>query len=200
MEPSVKKRLPYAVIVIAAANILYFLYLQVSGALNSSTLMAEKGALCIINGHYYGGWLPLFASMFIHFDIHHLGGNMLMLLVVGEFLEERLGRIRILAAYLASGLAGNAVTILWYCLRKATIISAGASGAVFGLVGMLCCLIFLAKGSIPGFSRSRVMLMIFLMLYSGFANSGINTAAHIGGFLTGCLAGLLYLKIWDFRD
>ena len=200
MEPSEKKRLPYAVIAIAAANILYFLYLQLSGALNNNMMMVEKGALCIINGRYYGGWIPLFTSMFIHFDIRHLGGNMLMLLVVGELLEERLGRIRTLIAYFASGLAGNVITILWYCFRRMTVVSAGASGAVFGLVGLLCGVVFRAKGRIPGFSRSRVMVMVFLMLYSGIANAGINTAAHIGGFFMGLLVSLLYLKIWKFWD
>lgn len=199
MEFLEKRKVPYAVTALVGVNVLYFLYLLLTGSLSGMSLV-QKGAIYIVNGHYRRGLFPLVASMFVHFDIRHIGGNMLMLLVVGELLEERLGSLRVLAAYLASGIAGNIVTIAWYCLRRETIVSAGASGAVFGLVGVLCFLVFRVRGAVPGFSRNRMLLMIFLMLYSGIANAGINTAAHVGGFLMGVVFGRLFLHAWVTRD
>ena len=168
--PVLKKRYPYATIALAAANIVYFLLLMAVGAVESTAKMVEWGALYI----------------------YHLGSNLLMLFVVGDMLEERLGRGRFVISYLISGLVGNAAAVWWYHLQGATVVSAGASGAVYGLVGVLCCLVFRKRGSIPGFSRERVLLMIFLMLYSGFVNTGINVAAHVGGLAVGLLCGLLF--------
>ncbi len=191
-----QRRLPYATIAIAAVNVIYFIYLLLSGALGTTSGMVDKGALLVVKGTYIGGWSQLFTSMFMHFDIQHIGGNLLIMVVIGAMLEERLGRVRFLFSYFVSGLAGNAATILWYCMLGKTVVSAGASGAVFGLVGTLFCLIFRNRGSIPGFSRSRMLIMLFLIIYSGYNNAGINTVAHVAGFLAGTLCGLLFNNIW----
>ena len=190
--PVLKKRYPYATIALAAANIVYFLLLMAVGAVESTAKMVEWGALYMAKGTYVGSPFRIMTSMFMHFDIYHLGSNLLMLFVVGDMLEERLGRGRFVISYLISGLVGNSAAVWWYHLPGATVVSAGASGAVYGLVGVICCLVFRKRGSIPGFSRERVLLMIFLMLYSGFVNTGINVAAHVGGLAVGLLCGLLF--------
>ena len=135
MDTQRRKDLPWGVLALAAVNVLYFLYLVLTGAVGSTLAMAEKGALLLVDGRYRGGLFPLIASMFMHFDIHHLGGNLLMLLVVGDMLESRLGALRVLLIYLVTGLAGNGVSILWYGWMGDTVVSAGASGAVYGMLG-----------------------------------------------------------------
>ena len=196
MDTQRRKNLPWGVLALAAVNVLYFLYLVLTGAVGSTLAMAEKGALLLVDGRYRGGLFPLIASMFMHFDIHHLGGNLLMLLVVGDMLESRLGALRVLLIYLVTGLAGNGVSILWYGWMGDTVVSAGASGAVYGMLGALFCLMLRSRGSVPGFSRERMLLTVFLMLYSGLSGGGINLAAHIGGLLSGFLVGLLFVGAW----
>ncbi len=183
------RRYPYGILVLAAANVAYFLFLTAMGAAGNTTGMIRWGALYIESGTFVGGWYRLFTPMFMHFDIYHLGSNLLMLIAVGDILETHMGTLRILFVYLIGGLAGNAATLLWCRLLGTSVVSAGASGAVFALVGLLCCAVLKRRGRIPGIRRERVFLMVFLMLYSGAANARINTAAHIGGFLTGLLCG-----------
>ena len=183
------RRYPYGILVLAAANVAYFLFLTAMGAAGNTTGMIRWGALYIESGTFVGGWYRLFTPMFMHYDIYHLGSNLLMLIAVGDILETHMGTLRILFVYLIGGLAGNAATLLWCRLLGTSVVSAGASGAVFALVGLLCCAVLKRRGRIPGIRRERVFLMVFLMLYSGAANARINTAAHIGGFLTGLLCG-----------
>ena len=166
-----RKRLPYATAVLTALNVMYFFYLLVSGAVGSSEDMINKGALFIYDGVYMGGIHQLFTAMFMHFDIYHLGSNMLVLVILGDLLEVRLGSIRFVIAYLATGAAGNLATIVMYGFWGWTAVSAGASGAVFGLVGVLACLVFRNRGSVPVYSRNRILVMLFLLFYSGFRNA-----------------------------
>ena len=140
-------------------------------------------------GKYIGNVARLLTSMFMHFDIYHLGSNLLMLLVVGEMLENSLGALRVSLTYFIGGLAGNVATVFWFGILKKTVVSAGASGAVFALVGMLCCIGLRNRRQIPGFPKERMLLMVFLMFYSGVVHAEINMAAHIGGFLSGIMCG-----------
>lgn len=185
-------RYPYGVFVLAAANVVYFLFLMAVGAVENTSGMIRWGALYMESGVFAGGWHRLFASMFMHFDIYHLGSNLLMLMAVGDILEKQMGSLKVLAVYFAGGLAGNAATVLWCRILGKSVVSAGASGAVFALVGVLCCAVLKKRGRIPGIRKERVLFMVFLMLYSGAANARINTAAHVGGFLIGLLCGFLF--------
>lgn len=195
-----KKRLPYATIVVAAVNILVFFRMLLTGALDTSAGMLDHGALFMLNGTYMGGFHQLFTAMFLHFDIYHLGSNLLIMVILGDMLEKRLGSVRFLVSYLMSGLAGNIATVFFYGILGKTAISAGASGAVFGLVGLLCCLVFRNRGAVPGFSRNRMVLMLFLLFYNGFRNAQINTVAHAAGLLAGILFGFLFNNVWKTRQ
>lgn len=186
-----KKRHPYGVFGLAAVNIGYFLFLAAVRAEGDTSAMIEWGALYMNAGEYVGGWYRLLTSMFMHFDIYHLGSNLLMLMAVGDVLEQRLGTLRVLVVYFAGGLAGNVATVFWCRFLKKSVVSAGASGAVFALVGILCFMALERRGQIPEIRRERVLFMIFIMLYSGMANAEINMAAHIGGILCGLLCGFL---------
>lgn len=182
----------YGIFALAAANILYFLLLMAGGAVGDTQGMIRWGALYMEAGEFVGGWYRLISPMFMHFDIYHLGSNLLMLMAVGELLEKRLGTVRVLFVYFAGGLAGNAATVLWCRFTEKSVVSAGASGAVFALMGVLCLMVLKRRGSIPGISRERVFFMVFLMLYSGASSAEINMVAHVGGFLCGALCGCVF--------
>ena len=133
--------------------------------------------------------------MFLHFGFDHLMNNMIVLILVGWNLELTVGKIRYLVIYIASGLCGNIVSAVWDIRIGEYVVSAGASGAVFGLIGALLYVSLCDRGRSGGISGRRLIFMILLMLYYGFSSTGVDNAAHVGGLLSGFLfAVLLYRK------
>lgn len=114
---------------------------------------------------------------------------MVIVLFLGSMLERQVGHVLYGLVYLAAGIGSGLFSLLvkWYQFDGA--VSIGASGAVFGLDGLLLAMvIFLANRiEIPA---SRVILVVFLSLYSGFSNSGIDNAGHVGGLVIGFIFGV----------
>ena len=116
------------------------------------------------------GWVwMLFTSLFLHFNILHLGGNLLFLLIFGTSLEEKVSRQQWLIVFVASGLSGNVAFLVLGPLLGASV-GLGASGAIYGLLG--------AAGGVRG-----AFLMIVLLGLNLFAGGG--EIAHVAGLLTG---------------
>ena len=137
-----------------------------------------------------GEWFRIFTSMFLHAGIIHMVFNSYALYVFGPVVEGIHGPWRFLVFYLTSGAVGNVATQFFYH----DSISLGASGAIFGLIGVLFALGL--KKDIPMFLRSftgmsLLPLIAFNILYGFIPGTGINNAAHIGGFLTGMAFGYL---------
>ncbi|MEJ5963242.1 rhomboid family intramembrane serine protease [Pedobacter immunditicola] len=133
----------------------------------------------------------------MHGGLMHIIFNMGALAVVGSLLEPILGRTKFLIIYIALGILASCASIYWF---QATI-SVGASGAVFGLYGML--LIFLlTKLFNPAFNKvflTYSLIFIAFNLIIGFTG-GIDYAAHIGGLLGGMFVGLiLRYSAWAFE-
>lgn len=130
----------------------------------------------------------IIASMFLHSGISHLFNNMLILFFLGSMIEEEVGHFRYGLLYFASGIGGNLLS-LWVKVASADSAgSLGASGAVFGLDGVLLAMVFFSGRQMENVTLPRVLLMIVYSLYSGFTGSNIDNAAHVGGLLTGFLA------------
>lgn len=137
-----------------------------------------------------GQWWRMFTSMFVHFGVIHIISNMYALYSIGTSVESMLGSGRFLLLYLFSGSCGNLFT---YLVEKSTgnyAISAGASGAIFGLMGF-----YLMLGMLPQFRSyvpvSSVMTNLAINLVVGFTNPQINMKAHIGGLFGGMLCALM---------
>ena len=129
----------------------------------------------------------LVTSLFVHGGIMHLLLNMFSLWLLGLMLEQRVGAWRLLAVYLASGVAASLATV-WY--HASGINSTGASGAIFGLYGFMLVLL-LSKKIVLDKSDRRAMLglVVYLVLsnlISGL-NGNIDNIAHVGGLLMGLL-------------
>lgn len=138
----------------------------------------------------HGGWWRLLTHMFVHGGVMHLLLNMYGLLFVGMFFEPQIGWKKFLATYLLAGIAGGVASI---CFHAQTI-SVGASGAVFGLYGMwLAYLFWLRSGKASKLLLVNVGIYVGLNLLFGFASSGIDNAAHLGGLVCGFLIGAIYL-------
>jgi membrane associated rhomboid family serine protease len=133
--------------------------------------------------HFLHEYYRLFTSLFLHLDFLHIAFNMITLLIVGPAVEVMLGKSRFLTLYLLAGLGGNALS---YLIAPANQVSAGASGAIFGVLGAYVVLARLrAKPMGP------VVALIVINLVIGFAGN-IEWQAHIGGLLVGAVLGLAF--------
>jgi membrane associated rhomboid family serine protease len=127
-----------------------------------------------------GGWWRLLTSGFLHFGLVHIALNMVALWMLGQQLEPVLGRWRFLALYLISLLGGSAACMLFYPVDQGV---AGASGAVFGLLGAF--LVVLIRMRMP---VSLILPTIFINVVISVVVPGIALLAHLGGALAGAAA------------
>lgn len=134
-----------------------------------------------------GEWYRLVTAGFLHFGILHLGVNMWSLWILGRAAEQYAGRLKFGVIYGVSLLAGS----LGSLVLEPTALSAGASGAIFGLLGALF-LMFRAEG-VP-FSQSPLLNVLILNVIITFVGSNISIGAHLGGLVGGAIAG------WAFFD
>lgn len=165
------------------------------GMTEDAEFLLRRGAMYVPYVAEGGEYYRLFTCMFLHFGFEHLMNNMVVLLIVGWNLEQEVGKFRYLMIYMASGLCGNIVSAVWDIWTGEYAVSAGASGAVFGLIGALFYIALRNRGRIGDISGRGIIFMIAVMLYYGFTSTGVDNAAHIGGLLSGFLFSvLLYRK------
>lgn len=177
-------------LIVIAANILIFLLVSVTGGTDDMENMIRWGAAytpLIRQGETY----RLFTCMFLHFGIQHLFSNMLLLLFVGDYLERIAGKVTYFAVYFLGGLTGSVCSYRYELNRGESVVSAGASGAVFAVLGAIVILMILNRGHLEDLSLKRLAVMIVLTLVVGFQSSNVDNFAHIGGFVGGAVVMLL---------
>ena len=119
---------------------------------------------------------------------------------MGAMLERATGHIVFGSIYMLSGLCGNICSLFYKLMSGGWSYSVGASGAVFGMDGLLLALVLLWGKKLPTVTLKRVLIMIVLSVYNGFVTANIDTAAHIGGLLSGFLMGCLFCaghRVWQ---
>lgn len=182
-------------ILLVVVNVIVFFCLTFQGMTEDAVFMLEHGAMYVPYVLGEGEYYRLFSSMFMHFGFEHLMNNMVMLLVIGWTLEREIGKLKFLLIYLLSGLAGNVLSSIWDVWTGDFAVSAGASGAIFGIVGALLYVAVRNRGRIGSVSGRGLAFMVILSLYYGFTSGGVDNFAHIGGLLSGFLLSvLLYWK------
>jgi len=177
--------------IIVAINIIVFIVLEIMGDTTNGIFMLYNGAM---NPDYIldnGEWYRLFTSTFMHFGIEHLANNMLLLFLLGQIFEEAVGPTRFLGIYLGSGLTGSFLSFFMMCLMGQNDIVAGASGAIFGIIGGMIVVILVNRGRYQGISTRRMLFMAVLTLYFGFATSGTDNVGHVGGLVAGIILTFL---------
>lgn len=175
-----------------AINSLVFILMVVTGV----SAFAPTAEDLLRWGASYGpydlgsGWWRLFTSMFVHIGIIHIALNMYCLASLGPVAEAVLGGTRFLTLYLLSGLAGAIASAGVH----PQIVSAGASGAIFGVAGALAAVIYVRRDPLMEGARGRLSkvgigtFVVYNLIY-GTANAGIDNAAHVGGLIAGFLMG-----------
>ncbi len=179
-----------------AINIGIFLIFMLMGKTEDTLFLLEHGAMYepyILEGHEY---YRLVTSLFLHFGIEHLLNNMVMLGALGWNLELETGKIRFLIIYFFGGIGGNLCSLLFHQSIGNDVVSAGASGAIFGLMGALVFVVIKNRGRVGNLNGRGIIVMVALSLYFGLTSSGVDNAAHIGGLICGFLAEAILGALW----
>lgn len=134
--------------------------------------------------YYFDEWWRVLTAAFLHIGPVHLAMNMLALLLFGSELERQLGRARYLAVYVASAL-GGAVAI--QLLGDPRVVVAGASAAIYGLLGALGVLMLAGRQDVRG-----LLTLLAINVFISFL-PGISLLGHLGGLVAGALAGGILL-------
>jgi len=144
-----------------------------------------------------GQWWRLSMATFLHINVLHLAFNLMSLWSVTIYLEDVLGKSKTFALYLALGLVASLVSYLWHAYTPPYVgASAGASGAVCGLIGV--CLGFsLRKRNVARHLRSHYISWAVWIAIIGLSAWQIDNAGHVGGFVPGLLIGLLVRRKAD---
>jgi rhomboid protease GluP len=141
----------------------------------------------------HGEWWRLGTSLFVHINLIHLLLNLWVLNDLGGLVERWVGAVGFLLVYIISGLVGSLVSVAWY---SDPVVSAGASGAVFGVCGALGALLV---GQPAGVSRDLLRryrsslggFVLYNVAFNILASDFVDVAAHLGGAAAGAIGGFI---------
>ena len=144
-----------------------------------------------------GQWWRLLTAQFLHFGLIHIAFNAMALWQLGPLAERLFGRWHFLLLFLIAGIGGGFGTLVWH----PQVNSAGASGAIFGLIGGLLAFVSRRDLGVPlalvnNLRRSFLSFGGF-SLAAGFLLPGVDNAAHVGGLATGFVLGLVLARPVD---
>lgn len=187
-------------VLLTIINVVVFSLLTLQGMTEDGMFLLEHGAMYVPRVIQDGEYYRFFTSLFLHFGFEHLMNNMVTLVLIGWNLEREIGKVKFLLIYILSGLGGNFLSAWYEVLKDDYSISAGASGAIFGVIGALLYVTMRNRGRIGEVSGRRLAFMIIISLYYGFTSSGVDNLAHIGGLVTGFAAGVLLYRKRNSKD
>jgi rhomboid protease GluP len=185
-------RTAYVTIGLFAINVIVFVLCNVGmyrlyddGAMITEAVLAD--------GQFY----RLFTAMFLHADVQHLFNNMLLLALAGAIVENYAGHGFYILLYMVSGIFGNMISMAFELWHSLTWVSMGASGAINGIVGFVIVWIYINRRNFIRNSNVifRLMLLAGFVVYGCFFQPGANTAAHLGGLLTGIVLGIINIVL-----
>ena len=189
------KQLPFVSAFLVLANVIIYIICLLTGG-----EFYNQGILDLVDVLYRKEYGRVLSALFFHADIGHLFNNMLILFFLGAMLEREIGHIALAVLYFLSGTGGNLLS-LWMKVQNMDMAgSLGASGAIFGLDGVLLALVFFGNRNMETVTLKRVLIMIALSLYSGFTGGNIDNAAHVGGFISGFLISFIIYSIRTVKE
>lgn len=178
-----KPIITYSIIFICVL-VFILMYVLGNGSTDNYTLLLFGANLDALtkNGDYY----RLLTSMFLHIGIMHLLCNMYSLYIIGKEVENVFGKWKYLVIYILSGIAGSILSLAF----NHNTICAGASGAIFGLLGALLYFGYYYRPYLGATLTKSIIPVIAINLIVGFLDSGIDNSAHIGGLVGGLLVAM----------
>ncbi|MHB1317960.1 MAG: rhomboid family intramembrane serine protease [Anaerolineae bacterium] len=172
--------------ILLGINVLVFLAMTLLGSSESPDTLIRFGAKfapLIIQGEYW----RLMTANFIHIGVLHLALNSYALYLFGPQVERRFGRARFIVLYLLSGLGGAVLSYI-----GSSSLSAGASGAIFGLIGAITVYYATYREAFGSQGRRQLSSLLLVMGYNllwGLMNPQIDNLGHVGGLVTGLALG-----------
>lgn len=184
-------RAEYVTIALVVVNVITYLVLEWLGDTTNGFFMAEHGAMYPDFIRINHEWWRIITAGFLHFGAVHLVNNMVILYCMGSRLERVTGHLKYFLIYLVS-LIGAGLLSYGMMLRTGDYaVSAGASGAIFGVIGGFLWIVILHRGRFEQITTRGIMMMIVLTIYYGFSSAGIDNWGHIGGLLAGFSATVI---------
>lgn len=177
-----KKIIITSIIITICISVFFLTFIASGGNLSARTLLnygATFGPLIKTGGFQI---LRLVTGTLLHANIFHLLFNMYALFIIGSQLENYVGKIKFIIIYLISAISGSLLS----CVFSESV-SVGASGAIFGLLGALVYFGYHYRLYLGSVLKRQIIPLIVANLLLGFAISGIDNAAHIGGLIGGYL-------------
>lgn len=195
MDGETKKKCPPVTIALVVVNVMIFVVVDLFFFKRQDEIayfMALNPLLVFKKGEYW----RMVTSMFYHFGIEHLACNMLMLFFVGRLLEPIFGSLRLFVLYFMSGLVASGASLLYNGIiireRSPFVFSAGASGAIYGLVGAFAVFFFIHRERFSKEEKRWAVLALALILFGSIFDTGVGHEAHFGGFFAGIVIGVIY--------
>lgn len=191
--------MPYITAILIAINVIIFFGMEIIGDTESTQFLYEHGAMYWPDVFEGGQWYRLITHMFVHSGAEHLLNNMFMLGILGYQIEKDYGPVKYLITYFICGIGGAVVSALVEMNMGEAVVSIGASGAVFGIFGVMLVMIFKNRRQMGEVSSPRLILLFILMVF-GNMEEGVDWMAHLGGALIGVImAFILYRPDYDTR-
>ncbi len=181
-------RTPFATYLLVVANLVIFALMERAGGSQDPTVLDRFGALfgpLVAEGQYW----RLLTAIFLHIGFVHIAFNSMGLFVFGTAFERTSGPLRMAAVYIGSGLAGSALSYL----ASPAVRSAGASGAIFGVLGALAVYLFVNRQEFGKLGQREITAVLFLAamnLLTGLTTPGVDNWAHVGGLIGGAALAL----------
>ena len=189
------RKLPFITIALIVINVISFIYLESRGSTLNARYMLDKGALFYVSVFEDKEIYRLITSMFMHFGVIHLGNNMMCLALIGDKAESYFGHIRYLLIYFLSGIFAGTGSIFYYSMFKTITVSAGASGAIYGIMGAVVVKIIEEKKNKKN-DFGKIVLVLLLLIVAGRNQGNVDNVAHLAGFAAGIVLGIInYLSI-----
>lgn len=186
----------HVTIFLVAINIAIFILETIMGGSENLTVAVKFGAFYapyVLEKHE---WYRLITSVFLHFGAEHIGSNMISLIALGPYVEKLFGKLSFTVIYLFSGLCGNLLTLFIDIGTGESVLSAGASGAICGLLGSIVFLSLIPRYR-KVFPVKNAGMAVLCMLASGTAGVSVNIYAHIGGLIGGfIMSAILYFLVF----
>ena len=185
--PEVTRR-PYLTYALLAINVVMFGLAHLAGGTEDPDVLLDFGAMfgpLISQGEYW----RLLTAMFLHSGFMHLGFNALSLFIFGHLVERSYGHAPFFLIYFLAGLAGSTTSYLF----NPTAVAAGASGAIFGVIGALGAFLLLQRRAFGKHAQNSLIgigIIVAILMVMGLLMPGIDNWAHGGGLVAGFILGL----------
>lgn len=178
-------------------NVIVFIGMSLIGSTEDVEFMLDHGAMFVPAVIEDMQFYRFFTCMFLHFGFMHLVGNMVVLMFLGDNVERAVGKYKFILIYILGGMFGSIGSFLYALVYNPGIVSAGASGAIFAIIGALLWLVIRNKGRLEDMTTLRMCVLIAYALYNGITSENVDMAAHLFGLIGGFLAALILYRKKD---